>query len=114
MEEEFKDRFGPLPPEVQELFVTVRCRKLAVELGFERLVLKNNSLKCFFINRPDSPYFESPVFKSILEYLQTGTNKARLKQSGKNFLLVANDVKNMREVHRFLKHMHATVMSVKA
>src|SRR4030081_1767441 len=32
MEEEMIDRFGPLPPSVQELFVTVRCRKLAVQL----------------------------------------------------------------------------------
>ncbi|MBD0366121.1 MAG: transcription-repair coupling factor, partial [Flavisolibacter sp.] len=79
MEEELKDRFGPLPPQVQELFITVRCRKLAVELGFERLLLKNESLKCYFINRPDSPYFESTLFKNILDYLQTRTNKARLR-----------------------------------
>src|SRR5215208_4474347 len=57
LKQELADRFGPLPAEVQELFITVRCRKLAVELGFERMILKNNSLKCFFINRPDSPYF---------------------------------------------------------
>src|SRR5205085_6433699 len=80
MEEEMTDRFGPLPPGVQELFITVRCRKLAVELGFERMILKENKLKCYFINRPDSPYFESELFNSILQYLQTGTNKARLRQ----------------------------------
>ncbi|MGZ5192037.1 MAG: DEAD/DEAH box helicase, partial [Flavisolibacter sp.] len=41
MEQEMADRFGPLPPQVQELFVTVRCRKLAVEMGFEKMILKN-------------------------------------------------------------------------
>jgi transcription-repair coupling factor (superfamily II helicase) len=111
MQEELSDRFGPLPPQVQELFVTVRCRKLAVGLGFEKMVLKNNSLKCFFINRPDSPYFESPLFHSILEYLQTGTNKARLKQVGKLFMLVMEPARDMQDVHTLLQRMHSSVKS---
>jgi transcription-repair coupling factor (superfamily II helicase) len=107
MEEEFHDRFGPIPPEVQDLFMTVRCRKLAVGLGFEKLLLKNNGLKCYFINRPDSPYFESETFNRILNYLQTGTNKAKLKQVGKLFLLVVEPVSTMNETHSFLQRMHA-------
>ena len=110
MEAELTDRFGALPPPVQELFVTVRCRKLAVGLGFERLILKNNSLKCYFINRPDSPYFESETFNRILGYLQTGTNKAKLKQVGKLFMLVVEPVKDMQDVYTFLSRMHGQVI----
>jgi transcription-repair coupling factor (superfamily II helicase) len=110
MEAEFIDRFGPIPFEVQDLFITVRCRKLAVQLGFEKMVLKDNTLKCFFINRPDSPYFESELFKNILDFLQTGTNKAKLKQVGKLFMLVVEPVKTMQEVHTFLQRMHTEVV----
>jgi len=110
MEEEFKDRFGPMPPQVQELFITVRCRRLAVDMGFERMILKNNQLKCYFINRPDSPYFESETFNGILGYLQTGTNKARLKQVGKLFMLVAEPVKSMQELYTFLQRMYEAVV----
>jgi len=110
MEQEMTDRFGALPPSVQELFVTVRCRKLAVAMGFERLILKNDSLKCYFINRPDSPYFESETFKCILDFLQTGTNKAKLKQVGKLFMIVAEPVKDMQDVHHFLQRMHKDVV----
>lgn len=113
MEQELIDRFGALPSEVQELFITVRCRKLAVELGFERMILKNNSLKCYFINRPDSPYFESSIFNGILQYLQTGTNKARLKQVGKLFMIVAEPVNDMQDVYNFLKRMYDEVMGKK-
>ncbi|MFN2439929.1 MAG: DEAD/DEAH box helicase, partial [Chitinophagaceae bacterium] len=109
MEQEFLDRFGPLPLEVQELFITVRCRKLAVELGFERLILKNNTLRCYFINKADSPYFESDVFRNILDHLQTGTNKAKLKQTGKHFILVMEPAKTMQEVYSFLQRMHEKV-----
>jgi transcription-repair coupling factor (superfamily II helicase) len=110
MEEEFSDRFGPVPQEVQDLFITVRCRKLAVALGFEKMVLKEQVLRCFFINKHDSPYFESDVFKNILGFLQTGTNKARLKQTGKVFMLIAEPVETMQEVYQFLQRMHNEVV----
>ncbi len=106
MKTEMEDRFGPLPPEVSDLFVTVRCRRLAVDLGFEKMSLKDKTLKCFFINRPDSPYFESDLFRNILSYLQTGTNKARLKQTGRLFLLIAPNIDSMDEMYEFLKDMH--------
>jgi transcription-repair coupling factor (superfamily II helicase) len=109
MKKELSDRFGPLPPQVEDLFTTVRCRKLAVGLGFEKMLLKNDSLKCYFINRPDSPYFESETFKHILAYLQTGTNKARLKQAGKLFLLVVDRVNSMNDMHEFLQRMSNAV-----
>lgn len=33
---EMEDRFGPIPSQVEDLFMTVRCRQLAVGLGFEK------------------------------------------------------------------------------
>ena len=109
---EMQDRFGPMPKSVEDLFTTVRCRRLAIALGFEKMTLKNDTLRCYFINRPDSPYFESDLFKRVIDYLQTGTNKARLKQAGKNFLLISDDVKNMNELHSFLKKMHGDVVGL--
>jgi transcription-repair coupling factor (superfamily II helicase) len=106
MKEELADRFGPIPPQVNDLFITVRCRKLAVELGFEKMSLKNDVLRCYFINRSDSPYFESETFNRILSYLQTETNKARLKQVGKMFMLIVDPVKEMEQVHQFLFSLH--------
>ena len=108
--QEMLDRFGPLPQPVNDLFTTVRCRRLAVEIGFEKMTLKDDTLRCYFINRPDSPYFESEVFKNVLDFLQTGTNKAKLKQAGKNFLLVVDDIKSMEQMHRFLHRMNADVV----
>ncbi len=107
---EMIDRFGPMPKPVQDLFTTLRCRKLAVALGFEKMSLKQETLRCYFINKNDSPYFESAVFKNVLQYLQTGTNKARLKQVAVNFLLIADDIKNMDAMHRFLQLMHQAVV----
>jgi transcription-repair coupling factor (superfamily II helicase) len=108
---ELNDRFGSIPAQVEDLFDTVRIRKLAVELGFEKIILKNNNVRCYFINRPDSPYFESAVFKNILDFLQRQTNKARLKQTGKLFLLVLDNIFSMQELLKFFQRM---LRSVKA
>ncbi|HMD00749.1 MAG TPA: TRCF domain-containing protein, partial [Ferruginibacter sp.] len=103
---ELTDRFGPVPQQVEDLFTTVRCRKMAVDLGFEKMLLKNDSLKCFFVANPDSPYFQSETFKGILQFLQVGTNKGKLKQVGKNGILVVDKISSMGELYGFLSQMH--------
>jgi transcription-repair coupling factor (superfamily II helicase) len=108
---EIIDRFGPIPPQVDDLFDTVRIRKLAVSLGFEKLILKQEDLRCYFINRPDSPYFESETFRLILEYLQKHTNKAKLKQAGKHFLLVVDNIRSMAELLTFMRRMANFVLA---
>jgi transcription-repair coupling factor (superfamily II helicase) len=108
-EDELQDRFGPVPKQVTDLFETVRCRRIAVELGFERLFLKDETLKCYFINNPSSPYYESETFRAILDYLQRGTNKARLKQTGKIFMLIVDNVETMSGILKFLRDMKAFV-----
>ncbi|MBK7884441.1 MAG: transcription-repair coupling factor [Chitinophagaceae bacterium] len=98
---EMTDRFGSVPDQVQDLFTTIRCRRVAIELGFERMFLKDETLKCFFVSNPDSPYFQSDIFSGILQFLQGGTNKAALKQVGKNGILVVERIKNMKDLWEF-------------
>ena len=107
LHKEMIDRFGPIPGEVEDLFTTVRCRKIALELGFEKLILKKETLKCFFIANPDSAYFTSKTFERILDFIQTKTNKAKLKQVGRNGILIVKDVISMKGVFRFLQQMEA-------
>jgi transcription-repair coupling factor (superfamily II helicase) len=110
---EMIDRFGPMPDCVEDLFTTVRCRRMAVEMGFERLTLKQQTLKCYFVNNPDSPYFTSDTFNAILFHLQNRTNKSHLKQVGKNFMLVTENVASMDQVHQILSQMNKTIQEEK-
>lgn len=106
--DELTDRFGPIPDQVQELFNTIRSRWHAKELGFEKLILKNKQLRMYFISDPESPYFESDTFNHIMDFIQKNVNNARLKQVGKNFMLVVDKVNRMSDVYKFLDRMIAT------
>lgn len=110
---EMIDRFGPMPDCVEDLFTTVRCRRMAVEMGFERLTLKQQTFRCYFVNNPDSPYFTSDTFNAILFHLQHRTNKSHLKQVGKNFMLITEHVSGMEQVYNILAAIQNTIREEK-
>jgi transcription-repair coupling factor (superfamily II helicase) len=111
---ELIDRFGPMPKQVAALFTTIQSRRLAIALGFEKMTLKDETLRCFFINRPDSPYYESAIFKGLLSYTQTAMNNAHFKQVGKTFILIIKDIKSMEHCFATLTKIHHGVVGVEA
>jgi len=111
METELADRFGPIPNSVNDLFITIRCRRIAITLGFEKMTLKDDTLRCFFINRPDSPYFESNTFKQLLDYAQKNMNKAHFKQVGRSFVLIIKEVKSMEQCFTLLEKIKQGVFA---
>ena len=91
------DRFGKIPPQVEELFDGLRLRWAAKELGFERIVLKNHKLQAFFVGNPQSSFYETSGFKNILNYvLKKGAERQMsFKQSQKNFIFIRENVRSL-------------------
>ncbi|OAV44183.1 transcription-repair coupling factor [Lewinella sp. 4G2] len=91
------DRFGKIPEEVEELFDGLRLRWLCRELGFERLVLKNNKLICMFVEDAQSLYYESPTFGALSEIIaKDGVLRGlKLKQSPRRLSLIKENVKSL-------------------
>lgn len=75
-----EDRFGKLPKQSIELLEVVRLRWIAIELGMERIILKNKIMVCYFISDPQSTYYQSPVFTKVLQFVQQNTGKCRMKE----------------------------------
>ena len=101
-----EDRFGPVPEEVKDLFDTVRIRRMAVELGFEKLIFKNGQVKCYFINRPDSKYFESTFSKICWIIFKSRPRRPGCRQNGKLFMLVLSEMDSMKKLLEFMQRMH--------
>lgn len=88
--DELNDRFGEIPATVQELINSVRLRWLGEELGFEKISLKNERFRGFFVSDKDA-YFNSEVFGKILKFVQTNSRRCKIKdQAGKPMITVEN------------------------
>ena len=89
------DRFGPVPPETDALFNTIRLRWLARRTGFERLVLRNQRLSAYFISNPESGYFQSEEFSRILKFLQENPTFGRLREDRDKLTLSVRNVESI-------------------
>jgi len=87
-EKDLQDRFGIIPDEVRDLLQTVRLRWIAEKIGFEKLTLKNQTLKGFFMATKED-YFKGEQFGKVILFLQNQPQKARLKDyNGKPMLIL--------------------------
>jgi transcription-repair coupling factor (superfamily II helicase) len=102
---ELKDRFGPIPEEVQTLFETVEIRWIAEELGMEKLTIKNNTLKAQFIDPDNAVFYNSEIFGKILNYIKNNSFKCSLKEVKERPLLIIKDLRNVMEAKNTLQEM---------
>ena len=65
-----EDRFGPVPPETQELLRIVPLRRLAARLGAEKIFLKGGRMTLFFVSNPDSPFYQSQAFGKVIDIIK--------------------------------------------
>ena len=100
--DKIKDRFGPLPLPVNELIYGVRIKWAASRLGFERIIIKNGKLRCFFIENKESHYYASPIFVKVLAYVQNHGGLCNVKETPKNLIIIFEGVASMKEARGLL------------
>ena len=105
MRAQIEDRFGKLPPELENLFQVVKVRNLGARLGFEKIIIKNGLFICFFISNQMSPYFKSPVFSKVLERITANDKLFTLKQSEGKLKIVARGVDSMQKAWTVLNKL---------
>ena len=90
------DRFGRIPREVADLFTVVKIRNLGMRLGFEKIIVKNGMVICWFVSLENSPYFKSEMFEKILATVSSGSTPFVLKQSDSKLKLVAHGIDGLQ------------------
>ena len=103
---EISDRFGPVPDVVEELIRTKHLRKIAAQIGFEKMILKNNQLVGHFISDQESPYFQSDQFMNIIKYAQSNPNRVRLKEKKDKLTILINDIHSINDAIKFLEPVY--------
>jgi len=104
-EKRLTDRFGPLPSPAEALLDIVRIKWSAVRLGIEKVLLKNNLLIAYFISDSRSPFYSSPQFISIMNYVNHRQKQMNMKQSASKLSLTISDVKSVKTAIRILKEI---------
>lgn len=91
------DRFGEVPQQVKELIKTVQLRWLAMETGFEKLLLKNHKMVGYFIQNQKSPYYQSEVFTKILKFVQSHPKSCKMKEANGKLSLSFDTISSISE-----------------
>ena len=95
-EAKLSDRFGQIPVEANELIKSVKLRWLAKKIGFQRLSLKNTNMTGYFPPQ-DSPYFQSPTFGKILDYLKHNHRHCEMKELKGKLIFRLRNIESIQE-----------------
>lgn len=108
------DRFGNLPDELFGLFDIIRLRWKTKQLGFEKLVLKQNKLICYFVADKNSSFYNSKIFADILQYLQTSHNSSGLKENNEKLSLHFEKVDTLNKAKQIVTNLYDCIFYVDA
>ena len=78
--ENLKDRFGKIPQESIDLLKTVELKWIAISVGFEKIILKNDKLICQFISDKEHNYYSSGNFQKTLKTILQNKKMCEVKE----------------------------------
>ena len=101
------DRFGEIPFQTIDLLKTLEIKWLAIDLGFEKIILKNNKMICQFISDKEHYYYSSGNFQKTLIAIHQKKNICEVKEKKKNnigvLLAVFKNVHSIKQAIEKLK-----------
>ena len=104
-EKQLNDRFGSVPPQVSDMLNTMRLQWLGKAIGFEKITLKKNVLRGYFIASHQSPYFESSMFRQVLMFVQSNPRRTNLKEVKNSLRLSIDGVNSIDEAVQLLEEI---------
>ena len=85
------DRFGVIPKVAEELINVVPLRVLGKQMGIEKIILKQQKMYLYFVSNPDSLYYQSEAFGSILNYVSKHPRQCNFREAnGKRSVVIAS------------------------
>lgn len=90
-----EDRFGPLPPEGEELLGIAPLRRMGRRLGTERLTLKSGRLTLYFVGNADSIFYRSDTFGRIISFAAANFRRCELGEHKGKRRMVVREVRSV-------------------
>lgn len=102
---QLEDRFGKIPEELDRLFGIVKIRQYGQSIGFEKIIIKNGVMICFFISNPLSKYYKSKKFMEILEGINKSPKIFELKQNDNKLRIFVRNIDTIDKAYSVLKRL---------
>uniref|UniRef100_UPI0030DAA08F TRCF domain-containing protein n=1 Tax=uncultured Planktosalinus sp. TaxID=1810935 RepID=UPI0030DAA08F len=106
-EKELEDRFGELPVQVIDLLNSVRIKWIAIQMGLERVVMKQGKFVGYFIADQQSGFYQSEAFQKVLQFVQSQSGLVKIKEkqtrTGLRLLLSFEHVKSVKQALKVLE-----------
>ena len=100
---EVTDRFGTMPPVVNELLEGIRLRWLGQQMGLEKMVLKKGVLIGTFIADQKHPFFESDRFNAVLRAVQAQARRYKVYEKAGTLRISVQDVRSIQAAKEALE-----------
>lgn len=104
---EIVDRFGPIPQKAEALFSSLKLRWMAKDMGMEKVVIKNNKMIAYFISNPESGFYQTNKFMSVIQYVQANAQKARLSDKNDRFKIIFDKVNDINHANARMEELVA-------
>ncbi len=99
------DRFGTLPAESRELLDVLPLRWKAIDLSMEKIILKEKKMICYFVSDQRSSFYQSERFIKIVQHIQKGKTKGKMKEANGKLTLSFANVPNIETADYILKEI---------
>ena len=106
-----QDRFGPIPEEGEELIRVVVLRRLGKYFGSERIVLKGGRMRLYFVQNPESAFYQSQAFGQLIAYATASVARCRLAEKEGRRTMLVTDVSSVREAVELLTRIQKSKIS---
>jgi transcription-repair coupling factor (superfamily II helicase) len=111
-EKKLEDRFGPIPPPARSLLDIVMLKWIAVKLGMEKILLKNDLLIANFISDPNSLFYKSHAFVSIMNYVNRHQRQMSVRQKETKLSLTISNIKSVNIAIQVLKDIQDKIIII--
>ena len=103
------DRFGKIPKESRELIDVVKLRWKAIDLSMEKIILKNGKMICYFISDPESPFYQTKAFLSMVQFIQKSSYNGIMKEQNQKLTLTFPNIQNIEMAEYILEEIISSV-----
>jgi transcription-repair coupling factor (superfamily II helicase) len=112
------DRFGALPAQVEDLLNSVRIKWIAIKIGLEKIIMKQDRMIGYFISDQQSAFYQSSNFTRVLHFVQSHPQACKMKEkqtrNGLRLLLTFEAItsvsKGLEQIDRILPKIPNTVV----